>query len=217
MISAVSWALAGLLGGPGLRVDPPLGPSGEEARSLLRRELLHPEYHQQNIVERILVWLGRLLDRGINAASGLPPLSTFAGMVVLLALLLALGWLVSRARRTARAVAPGSVVLTGERITAAQLRSRAEEALARGRHADALVDGFRALTVRQVEHGRLDERPGATAHEVADALASAYPLQSAWVDESARLFDLVLYGERPATLDQATEVLRLDDALASLR
>ncbi len=39
--------------------------------------------------------------------------------------------------------------------------------------------GFRALTVRQVERGWLEDRPGATAHEVADALATTVPRPAA--------------------------------------
>lgn len=195
----------------------PLDPSSGEARSWLRRELLHPEYHQQNLVEQVVTWLERQVGRGLDAAAGAPPLSTFAGMVVFLFLAVALAWLVSRARRTARAPAEARSVLTGEVVTAAALRARAEAALADGRHGEALVDGFRALTVRQVEHGRLDDAPGATAHEVADALGAAYPHQRTQVDDGARLFDSVLYGHRPATRDQAGSVLALDDELADRR
>ena len=54
-------------------LEPPLDPSGEEARSLLRRELLHPEYHQDNLVLRLVNWLSRLLDRGLTEARELPP------------------------------------------------------------------------------------------------------------------------------------------------
>ena len=124
----------------------PLDPSSGEARSWLRRELLHPEYHQQNLVEQVVTWLERQVGRGLDAAAGAPPLSTFAGMVVFLFLAVALAWLASRARRTARAPAEARSVLTGEVVTAAALRARAEAALADGRHGEALVDGFRALT-----------------------------------------------------------------------
>ena len=71
--------------------------------------------------------------------------------------------------------------------------------------------------MRQVERGWLDDRPGATAHEVAGALASTYPDQRGRVSGSADLFDAVRYGDRPATRDQAAEVLALDDALAGRR
>ncbi|WP_125038960.1 DUF4129 domain-containing protein [Nocardioides sp. LS1] len=196
---------------------PPLDPSADEARSWLRRELLHAEYHRTNVVAQVIGWLQRQVGRGIDAASQAPPLSTFAAIVVFLALALGLGWLLSRARRTPQAEPESRSVLTDEAVTAAELRRRAEEALAQGRHEDALVDGFRALTAREVERGRLDDAPGATAHEVAGQLGSTYPQQRERVDGSALLFDSVLYGHRPATADQAGGVLALDDELAAVR
>lgn len=196
---------------------PPLDPSSSQGRSLLRRELLHPEYHDRNLVEVIVNWLSRQLDRGLSAMSQAPPLSTLAAMVVFLLLLAGLAWLLSRARRTARSAGPERAVLTDEPVTAAQLRQRADQALAAGRHEDAVVDGFRAITVRQVERGRLDDTPGATAHEVAGVLATTYPHQRQRVDGSALLFELVLYGDRPASREQASGVLALDDELAGLR
>ncbi len=202
--------------GPGLS-GAPLDPSGDEARSWLRRELLHPEYHQQNVVEQAITWLQRQVGKGIDAASHAPPLSTFAAMLVFLLLAGGLVWLLSRASRTARQPAAQGPILADESVSAEQLRTRAETALAEGRHAAALVDGFRALAVRQVERGRLDDLPGATAHEVAAALASAYPEQRERVGASAALFDQVLYGDRPATREQAAAVLALDDELAGRR
>lgn len=196
---------------------PPLDPSGGEGRSWLRQELLHREYHEQDLVQQVIGWLMRLLDSGIRAASATPPLSTFAAMLVFLLLAVGLGWLLSRARRTMRRASPPVAVLADDGLTAAQLRARAEAALTEGRHAAALVDGFRALAVRQVERGRLEDLPGATAHEVAGALGSAYPEQRQRVDGSARLFDLVMYGDRPASADQAADVLALDDELAARR
>jgi hypothetical protein len=196
---------------------PPLDPSGDEARSWLRRELLHTEYHQQNLLERLLASLQRLLGRGLDAAASATPLTTFAAIVVFLLLAAALAWLLSRARRTARRTPEERPVLGHEAVPAAVLRARAEVALAEGRARDAVVDGFRALTVRQVERGRLDDAPGATAHEVADLLGTTYPHQRQRVAGSAWLFDVVLYGDRPATGEQARDVLALDDELAGLR
>jgi hypothetical protein len=200
-----------------LLLDPPLDPSPEEAESLLRRELLKPEYHDQNVLQRILSWIDRQVGKGLDAASGAPPLSTFAAMVVLVLLVGALVWLMTRARATARTERDQRAVLTDERITAAELRTRAEQAFAAERYAEAVVDAYRALAVRQVERGRLDDTPGATAHEVATALAAEYPHQRPRVDASAALFDAVLYGDRPATRDQAAGVLSLDDELATVR
>jgi hypothetical protein len=200
-----------------LLLDPPLDPSPDEARSLLRRELLKPEYHDQNLLQRIPTWVDRQVNRGLDAASGAPPLSTFAAMVLLVLLVGALAWLLTRARATARTERGQRAVLTDEVVSAAELRARAERAFAEERYVDAVIDAYRALAVRQVERGRLDDAPGATAHEVALALAAEYPHQRPRVDASAALFDAVLYGDRPASRDQAAGVLALDDELATAR
>ncbi|WP_295656570.1 DUF4129 domain-containing protein [uncultured Nocardioides sp.] len=195
----------------------PLDPSPDEARSLLRRELLRPEYNDQDLLGRLLDWLQRTLDRGLDAASRVPALSTFVAMLVLCLLVLALAWLVSRARGSAAADRAAGPVLTDERVSAAELRARAEAALAEGRADDALVDGFRALAVRQVERGRLPEAPGTTAREVARDLGAAVPALAPRAEEAATRFDLVLYGGRPATREQAVSVLALDDDLVGVR
>ena len=197
--------------------DPPLDPSSGEARSWLQRELLRPEYHQENLVQRLLTWLGRQLDAGLAVAAQAPPLSTLAAMLIFLLLVAALAWLISRTRGTRRARTSTGPVLEDRSLTAAELRARAEAALADGRPEDALVDGFRALAVRQVERGRLEDSPATTAHEVAGTLAGEYPEQGGRVGDSALLFDLVLYGDRPATREQASGVLALDDDLARAR
>ncbi len=197
--------------------DAPLDPSAGEARSWLQRELLHPEYHQQNVVQRMVTWLERQIGRGLAAAEQAPPLSTFAAMLIFLLLVGGLVWLLTRTQATRRARTSVGPVLDAEVVTAAELRARAEAALAGGRPAEALVDAFRALAVRQVERGRLEDSPGATAHEVAKSLATEYPQHGERVGDNARLFDLVLYGDRPATPEQATGVLTLDDELAGAR
>lgn len=194
--------------------DPPLDPSPDDARSLLRRELVHSEYHERDVLQQVLGWVDRLIGGALDAAAGSPPLSTLAAMVAFLLLALGLGWLLSRARRTARATRDRAVLPADRTVTAADLRTRAERALAEGRPEDAVVDGFRALAVRQVEHGRIEDRPGATAHEVAAALGAAHPRHQPDVDRTAALFDAVRYGDRPASPAQAQGVLELDDALA---
>ena len=200
-----------------LVLDRALEPSPDEAGSLLRRELLKPEYFEGNWVNRLLGWLDRLLSRGIEAANDFSPLSTFAAMLVTVLLVGGLAWLIAQARPAARTPSAKHAVLTNEVVTAAQLRARAETALAEGHNEEALVDGFRALAVRQVERGRLDDTPGTTAQEAARGLSVEYPDQRSRVDGSAALFDSVLYGDRPATRGQAVDVLELDDDLRSKR
>ncbi|WP_193613510.1 DUF4129 domain-containing protein [Nocardioides lijunqiniae] len=210
-LDALAPALAGRL------PDPPLDPTPDEARSLLRRELLAPDYHDQDVVRRVLDWIARQVDGGTQSAGGAPGLQTFAVMVVVVLLVGGLAFLLSRIRRTARATDEEQPLLTGEDVTSAELRARARTALEEERYEDAVVDAFRALALRQVERGRLDDAPGATAHEVALALGAAQPERRTRVDASARLFDSVLYGDRPATREQAMGVLALDDELAGAR
>ena len=195
---------------------PPLVPSPDDARSQLRRELVRPEYHDQQLLERFVTWVDRWLGRTVDAASGAPPLSAAAAILVAVLLLVGLGLLVSRLRPAPRVAAAGAV-LTDEVVSAAVLRARARAALAEERYEDAVVEGFRALSVGQVERGRLDDRPGTTAHEVATALASDHPRLGERVGGAATLFDLVRYGEREATREQALGVLALDDELAGVR
>lgn len=194
--------------------EPPLVPSPDEGRSLLRRELLQPDYREDDLLGRLLDWVVRAIARTLDAASSAPPLSTFFAMLVGLLLLLTLLWLVTRTRSARAAQQQARSAVPDDSVRADEWRARAEAAYAVGDHGTALVDGFRALAVRQVERGLLDDAPGATAHELAAALRDLHPGRERQVDEGARLFDLVLYGDREATADQARSVLALDDELA---
>ena len=192
---------------------PPLDPSGDQARSLLRDELAKPEYLRSDLPDRILRWLDRLIRNTTDSVSHLPLLTTLAAIVVVVALLVAVLLVASRARRSARSAAADRAVLTDRTTTAAELRARAEAHLAAGRYDKALVDAYRALARRQVERGTIDDVPQATAHEIARAIAAAGRGDGS-VDAAADLFDAVLYGDHPATRDQAAGVLLLDERLA---
>jgi hypothetical protein len=199
-----------------LAPGPPLQPSGDEGRRLLRDELVRGEYHR-HLLQRILGWLWRRLEGGVGAASGTNGVTAFVTMLIGAVLLVGLVVLLSRVRRDRRQRAAVQAVLPDDRPSAAELRQRAEAALVDGRYADAVTDGFRALAVRQVERGRLHDQPGATAHEVAASLATSYPSHGVRVGRTADLFDATLYGDHPAGHDDATGVLELDDALAGAR
>jgi len=75
--------------------DPPLTPGGDEAHDLLRRELVRPEYHEDNLVLRLVSWLSRVLEDGVTSAREAPPLTTIAAMLVGLLLVGGVAWLVS--------------------------------------------------------------------------------------------------------------------------
>lgn len=195
---------------------PPLQPSGEEGRRLLRDELLRDEYHR-HLLQRLLDWLVRRVESGAGAASGTSGVAAFVTMLVAAVLVVGLALLLSRVRRDRRHRAGAAPVLGDDRPSATELRRRAQAALDDGRFGDAVTDGFRALAVRQVERGTLPDRPEATAHEVAASLAAAYPVQGERVGRTADLFDATLYGDRPAGAEDAAGVLALDDTLAGAR
>lgn len=199
-----------------LAPGPPLQPSGDEGRHLLREELVRNEYHR-HLLQRILGWLWRRLEGGVGAASGTHGLTAFVTMLIGALLVVGLVLLLSRVRRDRRRRIGVAAVLPDDRPAASELRRRAEAALSDGRYADAVTDGFRALAVRQVERGRLMDQPGATAHEVAASLATSYPSHGERVGRTADLFDATLYGDRPATPEDATGVLALDDTLTGAR
>ncbi|WP_107771896.1 DUF4129 domain-containing protein [Nocardioides sediminis] len=197
--------------------EPPLVPTPGEGRSLLRRELLDPAYREDDLLGRLLDWVRRAIVRTLDAASSAPPLTTFFAMLVGLLLVLALIWLVTRTRADHAVRRAGDAAVPDATVSGDEWRARAEAAYSSGDHGTALVDGFRALAVRQVERGQLDDAPGATAHELAAALGRLHPARSDRLEAGARLFDLVLYGDRAATAEQARSVLDLDDELAGVR
>jgi hypothetical protein len=196
---------------------PPLQPSGDEGRRLLREELLHSEYHRQHVLQRILDWIMRRLEAGVGAASGTDWVAALVTMLVGAFLLVGLVLLLSRVRRDRQRREHARPVLAEDRPSSGELRRRAEAALADGRHSEAVVEAFRALAVRQVERGRLADQPGTTAHEVAASLATSYPDHGERVGRGADLFDATLYGDRPASPEEVTTLLELDDALAGAR
>jgi hypothetical protein len=192
---------------------PPLEPSGAEGRSLLRAELLKKEYHDQHLWQRLLAWLGRLFDRSVGAASGSSPATVFLTMLLAALLVVGLLLLLTRLRRDRRVRVRAESVLPDDRPSASSLRRRAEEALREERYDDAVLDAFRAVTARQIEHGALDDQPGLTAHEVSLGLAAAHPPLADAVRRGADLFDATMYGHRPAAREDAVRVLALDDSL----
>lgn len=197
--------------------EPPLTPSPDEARSWLRRELLDPDYQRESILARAWAWIQEALGRAAEGAASVGPLVAALSLLVFALLVVAITLLLSRAQRTRRARRERRPVMGEHRISADALRRRARSAFADGRFDDAVMDGFRALAAGQVERGRLEDLPAATAHEVAWALREEFPAQRDEVALAAHLFELVLYGDRHATKGQAETVLSLDAVLAVAR
>jgi hypothetical protein len=193
-----------------------LRPEPDQAREWLSRELAHADYHRQSLVERIRDWLFDLCDELTTRASGASPLSTFAALVVAVAVIGLLVYLLPRVRRDPVA-ADRREVLADPDATATQLRARAEEALRDGRDEDAVGDAYRALAKRMVERGTIEQTVGSTAHELAERMVQRFPGHAELLVEAADLFDAVVYGGHTASRRDAELVLALDDELQRVR
>lgn len=188
----------------------------DEARAELRRELARPEYRERDLTERALNWVLRQVDQMLNAASTVPPLSYFAALVVGLVLALALGLVLSRLGRRTHYAHVGPAPLLEEGLSAHQLRARARTALEAGQNEEATLDAFRALATAQVEQRRIENVPGATAHELAAALAEAFTDRRREIVAAADLFDATLYGDQDVSREQAESLLALSSDLAGV-
>lgn len=191
--------------------------SPDEARAEFRRELLRSEYRERDLTERALRWVLRQLDQLSQAAGSVPSLSWFAALAAGLVLALALGLVLSRLghRATGRSASPTPLLAEG--LSAEQLRVRARAALEAGRDEDAVLDAFRALATEHVERRRIENVPGATAHELASALAEVFEDRRTEIVAAADLFDATLYGDHEVRREQALALLALETDLAGVR
>jgi hypothetical protein len=191
-------------------------PDPDQARSWLERELSRPEY-RAGLVERLLLRLRDLWDALTRSALDASPLSSAAAVVLLVVLVLLVALAVSRVRRDPRAtVAGGSAAVDGD-LSPEEHRVAARAALDAGDADLALVEAFRAVAARSVRRGLVEERPGLTAQELAGDLRGAVPDHADAVDRAAALFDLVFYGDQPASAGDAQGVLDLDETLDAAR
>lgn len=182
----------------------------EQARSWLRRELIDPAYHQENLLQRLMRWAEEWIDRALASTSGLSSISFVGLLVVLLVLALVIAYSLSRFRRRADVRSRRRLPDVLERhLTAAELLARAESARDQGFLRDAAIDAFRAAAVGQVERGTVAERPGATAHEVAAEVHRIDPAAGAAFLAAADLFDIALYSDRPVSLQDVEQLLHL--------
>ncbi len=198
-------------------LDVPVDPDRETARRWLLEELSRPEYATDpSLIQRLVEWfMGLFDDVSVPAVPGWQ----LALVVVLVAGVVALiSWWVAGPVRLARRVARESaVVLDDDARTAAELRAAADAAARRGDWSTAVLERFRAVVRSLEERVVLDERPGRTAREAADAAAVRLPGVAADLHRAARLFDDVCYGTLPAVADDDAFLSALDQRAAAER
>lgn len=200
-------------------VDVPVVPDDGTARRWAEQELARPEYQQarpgplEAVLDAVGRWLGDLLD-GLQPSGANPWL-----IVVVLLLLVGIVVLVLVVRpRLNRAAGRRAEVFDAERpLDADAHRALARSAAARGDHATAVIEAFRALVRAAQERTDLPEGDGRTVDEVTADLADLFPAERDAVTAASRRFNDVRYGDAPASAAEHEAVTALDARLARAR
>ncbi|WP_022924963.1 DUF4129 domain-containing protein [Serinicoccus marinus] len=198
----------------------PIDPDRDEARRLLTEELESGDYRlQEPWLTRAWRWFVEQLP-DVPDLGALPPWTTWAVLGLVLCAVAAVLVFASRDRWRAGRLAPQAAagpVLGGARRSAADYRTSAREALSAERVDEAVLDGYRALAAGAIERTLLDDRPGRTAHEVAQELSPVFPVHADDLRRAGDVFDAVRYGDHRASTEQAQAVLALDERLLDSR
>lgn len=190
-------------------------PDRDEARRILQEELDSGVYQvEPSLTSRFLDWLSGLIPQ-IGPPQALPSWAPWVLLGVVLVAVLAVLAFAWRGRwRQHRLQEDASASVLGDaRRDAAEHRRRARAAL-EDDPGLAVLEAYRALTVRAIDRTLLDDRPCTTAHEVAHLLGPVFATHAAQLREAADLFDRVRYGRRAVTRDEARSVLELEDRLS---
>jgi len=200
-----------------LVTDVPVDPDRYTARRWLVEELSKPEYaNEQSLLDRLVAWFVGLFD-GFPALA-VPGWQAAVIVVVGTAVVVLIAWWVAGPVRLARRAARSSAVVLGDDTrTADELRAAADAAAAAGDWSTAVLERFRAVVRGLEDRVVIDDVPGRTAHEAADAAARRLPAAAVELGRAARLFDDVCYGTLPAHADDDAFLRSLDARVASER
>lgn len=188
--------------------------TGEEGRRRAVRELSDPLYGEQepSLLDRFLAWLDELFSQvPVPSAGGGWVLGALLVLIALLALWLVF-WL-----RPSRSRKPGAPVHEGTPMTAADHRAAADRAEAEGEFALAVTERLRAISVDLEDRAIITPRAGRTATELAGEASVVLPDEAEGLDRAARIFNDVVYGDRPATADSARVLRESDERLRTVR
>ena len=197
-----------------------LDPGNAEASAWLHAELAKAAYRDtrdplQRAIDAIVDWFIRLLA---GAEGPTRPLPTLVAGLVAVGLVALVAYLLRFVRRTPRrrGEEQGNL-LGGERLTAADLRTRAQRAFEESRYAACLLDAMRAIARGCVERTLLEDSPSLTAHEIAERLAEVFPVQAQELRWGAARFDAAAYGGASASRAEAERLLQAEVAVREAR
>lgn len=200
-----------------MAAEPPVVPGSDEARRWAEEELAKSEYRDADpgwladVGEAIMDWL-RALD-GAGGDSTVP--APWIGVIIVV--LIGTAVILVRPRLNAKARRPTDIFDADPTVTATAYRARAAAAAAAGDWNAAVVDCFRAMVRTAEERNVLDTRAGRTADEVARELATPFSPEAGRLNEAARTFDEIRYGNGSADRTAYAAMLELDTALRSLK
>ncbi|MEH0111047.1 DUF4129 domain-containing protein [Tersicoccus sp. MR15.9] len=199
--------------------DVPVVPDDGTARRWAEEELSRPEYQdaKPGPVEAVLDAIGRWLS---DVASGLSPATANPWLVVVVGLIIVgivVLVLVVRPRLNRTAARRAAVFDADRPLDADGHRALARAAAARGDHATAVIEAFRALVRAAQERTDLPEGDGRTVDEVTGDLSALFPAERDAVGTAGRRFNDVRYGDGPATAEDHALITGLDDRLAHAR
>ena len=189
------------------------------AREAARDELARPEYQVgkpsllDRLINRVAEELAELLAdtiRLVPGGFGGVALGILVIVAIVVMLRLGLGPLGLRDALTDRR--------RGARSRSAEdYRREAAELAAAGAWKDAVRARFRAVVRELEQRGVLDVRPGRTAGEIAREVSFAVPAAAGPITTAAGTFDLVWYGDLPATAEHYELITRADATIAGER
>jgi hypothetical protein len=194
-------------------------PGRDAAREAAHRELSRRAYAEAEppLTYRIIRWLLNRLSELLDKATASVPGGTVGLLLLLLVVALVVAVVVVRLRPSLRDQRSRQLFGLGQQLTADQHRQRAEQAAARGDHADAVRERLRAVVRELEQRGVLDPRPGRTADEVARDAGTAVPALAEPLRRGATVFDEVWYGGRLADATSYAVLVEVDRAVSSSR
>lgn len=117
-------------------------------------------------------------------------------------------------------VAPIDAVVVAEtnkeelpQLPSATLLARAQQFMAAGDYRSAVREWLRLMVRRLVEQGVIENHPGWTVTELAAAAGIALPWSAGILNEAARIFSDVWYGEVPADISTGTRMRDIQSEL----
>ncbi|MGW7278015.1 DUF4129 domain-containing protein [Streptomyces sp. NPDC054844] len=192
--------------------EPPVTIPRDPAREAARRELSKRMYHENDPgwFQRALNAFWDWIDELFSSASTATPGGTFGLIVIIVAVVAALGALWWRLGTPRRQPATAPALFDDRPRSAADHRAAAEAHAAQGHWNQAVQERMRAVVRALEERALLDIRPGRTADEAATEAGRAMPAHGAPLRAAARDFDDVTYGGRPGTEQSYRRVTELD-------